>query len=44
MIKNFIKKLLAPLIREVIQEELKKSEIINYHLLKSMNSANYSQD
>jgi hypothetical protein len=44
MIRNFIKKLLAPLIREVIKEEFKKSEIINDHLLSLLKSANHSQD
>lgn len=44
MIKKFIKKLLAPLIREVIKEEFQKSKMINDHLLNLMKSANHLQD
>jgi len=34
MIPKIIKKLLAPLVREAVKEELNKSEVMNRHLLE----------
>lgn len=34
MIRRLIKKLLTPIVREVLKEELNENELINDHLLK----------
>lgn len=41
MIRKLIKKLLAPIIREVLKEELRKPELINDQLLKILKDPSF---